>query len=152
MFTIVEDKAKKKEDTLSKVVTSEDLTRVFPDLFESQFSVGREATTPAGASSYMDLEVKNEQEESRLPFSVIPPEMEIVKDPSNQIQPTGTEGFAQLFKSRYEKLCKIFQERPEGRQIVNDPKTRYGERQWKNFGSCPFKAANQEWNGMHYRR
>ena len=45
-------------------------------------------------------------------------EVEIVKNPSPHIQPTGIEGFPQLFKSRYEKLSKILAERPEGRQVV----------------------------------
>ncbi len=119
MFTTLEDKAKKKGDILSKTITSEDLVRVFPDLFESQFLVEREVATPVDISPYADLEaLKKKQERSHPSSSAIPLEVEIVKDPSKQIQPTGTEGFAQLFKSRYEKLYKIFQERPEGRQVV----------------------------------
>ena len=119
VFTTLEDKAKKKGNSLSKSITSEDLARVFPDLFESQVLVEREVTASVDASPHLDGEVQgnDKQEGSHSSYS-IPREMEVVKDPSKEIQPTGTEGFAQLFKSRYEKLYKIFQERPEGRQVV----------------------------------
>ena len=45
-------------------------------------------------------------------------EFEVVRDPSSLVEPTGIEGFPQLFKSRYEKIVKILAERPEGRQLT----------------------------------
>jgi DNA polymerase II small subunit len=45
-------------------------------------------------------------------------DVEIVRDPSSYIQPTGIEGFPQLFKSRYEKIVRILSERPEGRSLT----------------------------------
>jgi len=115
VFTTLEDKAKKKESNVSKTIASEDLVRVFPDLFESQFLVEKEVSISVDISPQIDLEAEKGRNYSP---SSIPQEMEILKDPSNEIRPTGTEGFAQLFKSRYEKLYKIFQERPEARQVV----------------------------------
>ena len=46
------------------------------------------------------------------------PDVEILGDPSLDIQPTGIEGFSQLFKSRYEKIVRILMERPEARQLT----------------------------------
>ncbi|MHB8565572.1 MAG: DNA-directed DNA polymerase II small subunit [Nitrososphaerales archaeon] len=92
----IEDKAKKSSS--EKTITSEDLARIFPDEFPE------------------DNHPSVESQEK---------EFEVLKDPSYKIQPTGTEGFAQLFKSRYEKLSKIFMERPEGRQLVKISKINY---------------------------
>ena len=114
VFTTLEEKAKEK-GVLSKTIVSADLARTFPDLFESQFLLEDKKRVSNDSLVAYSETAKNEQDASQ---SSTPSEMEIVKDPSKQIQPTGTEGFTQLFKSRYEKLCKIFQERPEGRQVV----------------------------------
>src|SRR5208283_4166620 len=46
------------------------------------------------------------------------PDVEIIEDPSLDIQPTGVEGFSQLFKSRYVKIVRILMERPEARQLT----------------------------------
>lgn len=108
LSTTIDDKAK---NNAEKNVTSDDLQQLFPDEF--LFLVPQTATAS----------------EKETPSQQQPPEtkseFEILKDPSDKIQPTGTEGFAQLFKSRYEKLTKIFMERPEGRQLVKISKINY---------------------------
>ena len=96
----IEDKAKR--DSTEKNITPADLQRILPDEFGLFFEEQSADGSPI-------------QDSSESPNVG---EFEILKDPSDKIQPTGTEGFAQLFKSRYEKLSKIFMERPEGRQIV----------------------------------
>ena len=45
--------------------------------------------------------------------------IEVVFDPSTTIETSGSEGFALLFRSRYEKLLRILRERPEARQLTN---------------------------------
>ncbi len=115
-----------------KTITGEDLNRAFPDLFigitnnmerptpqqpkvvQQQQQASATATTDAkGPATPTQSPVANPTVEAFQEQ-----EIEVIKDPSEKVRPTGTEGFAQLFKSRYEKLTKIFMERPEGRQIV----------------------------------
>jgi DNA polymerase II small subunit len=81
-----------------------DLKLLFPDFFDF---VEESGFVGGGAG-------KQETKDG----SSITPEVEIVQDPSSSVQATGTEGFSQLFKSRYEKLVKILMERPEGRQLT----------------------------------
>ena len=119
---VLENKAKSK-GVPSKTIVSEDLFRVFPDLFESGFLIKSEkkvVETIITPSAFTESKVEKVKQENAVESSLarITSEIEVIKDPSKQVRPTGTEGFAQLFKNRYEKLNKIFQERPEGRQVV----------------------------------
>jgi len=112
----LEEKAKSKNES-SKTITIEDLVYVFADLFEVGPSANvKESKSDQSPSLHGEVLKKETDTVSQSPR--IRPEMEILRDPTKEVKPTGTEGFAQLFKNRYEKLNKIFQERPEGRQIV----------------------------------
>ena len=108
LSSVIEDKAK---NNAEKNVSANDLQRLFPDEF--LFLVSQSTS-----STESDFTPSPQQPDEKSEF-------EILKDPSDKIQPTGTEGFAQLFKSRYEKLTKIFMERPEGRQLVKISKINY---------------------------
>ncbi len=99
----IEDMARRSiAQKAQSTITADDLSRTFPDLFE-----------PISASLNQGIQMgkigEREETESNI---------EIVKDPSSQIEPVGIDGFSRLFKSRYEKLMKIFRERPEYRQLV----------------------------------
>ena len=117
-----------------KTITSEDLNRAFPDLFigitnnverptpqQPKKTVLQQQQASAAATEVKGPPPTPAATQSSSSPSIQPfqeQEIEIIKDPSEKVRPTGTEGFAQLFKSRYEKLTKIFMERPEGRQLV----------------------------------
>lgn len=95
---VVEEKAR--SSLGSQSIGVGDLISTFPEIFDSiidsKVTVNSVDTQSTGATQ----------------------ELEIIKDPTEAVQPTGIEGFAQLFKSRYEKMVKILMERPEGRQIT----------------------------------
>ena len=95
----IEQKSRPGAQDVSKSIGAKDLSEFFPDVFESPPEPVSSAVYGAGVQ-----EVKSD--------------VEIVKDPSEDLRPTGLEGFAQLFKSRYEKVVKILMERPEGRQLT----------------------------------
>ncbi len=96
---------KGRSGSLSRAIEQADLVECFPELFELiVINVSPNPATHGTKNAPIDLAPEGE--------------VEIVKNPSPHIQPTGIEGFPQLFKSRYEKLSKILAERPEGRQVV----------------------------------
>lgn len=88
-----------------------DLFEAFPDVFDfttDSFAGRQEATLPKDSEAHVE---PTDNASTKFEF-------EIMKDPSSKIEPTGIEGFPQLFKSRYEKLMKILGERPEARQLT----------------------------------
>jgi DNA polymerase II small subunit len=94
---VVEHKAKRSTD---KTIEPNDLRDIFPDLFAFP-------STTSPAQGHTELVQANDKAD-----------VEILEDASLEVQPTGVEGFSQLFKSRYEKIVKILAERPEGRQLT----------------------------------
>jgi len=167
IFVTLEEKAKGKDESASKSITPEDLVRVFPDLFEIELSAVASSGVVIPSAVIFSERKASGSNIGEKPSSISPNHSEIVvlKDPTDQVRPTGTEGFAQLFKSRYEKLCKIFQERPEGRQAVKIAKLNmdkgnakvvglvFSKRQTKNgieisidddSGKASFFALNEE--------
>ena len=106
--TVIEQKAKRMS---GQTIEVRDLVDAFPDVFD----FGTNTVSPTAASPAIEhnavkvVESLSQQEKD---------EVEVVEDPSSDLQPTGIEGFSQLFKSRYEKIVRILMERPEGRQIT----------------------------------
>jgi len=100
--SIVREVIERKARTRSKSLEIErsDLVEAFPEIFDLLEAA---ALIPQAAP------VQSE---------AIEQDVEIVRDPSSHIQPTGIEGFPQLFKSRYEKIVRILSERPEGRSLT----------------------------------
>ncbi|MHB1868115.1 MAG: DNA-directed DNA polymerase II small subunit [Nitrososphaerales archaeon] len=110
-------------------IQTSDLKEVFPMIFD-----------------FLDVPVVPPEGPKRMEAGSIKSDVEIVEDPSGEIQPTGIEGFPQLFKSRYEKILHILMERPEARQITKISKVNmekgnvkiaglvYGKRPTKNGG------------------
>ncbi|MDA4111676.1 MAG: metallophosphoesterase, partial [Thaumarchaeota archaeon] len=98
---VIEVKVKKMLGSGMATIEVTDLIDTFPEIFEFE-------QPPAKIL------------ESSGTAPIDPPQfdIEIVKDPSPFIQPTGIEVFPQLFKSRYEKIMRILAERPEGRQLT----------------------------------
>jgi DNA polymerase II small subunit len=94
---------KKAKGQLSRTIESWDLRELFPDLFDFV------------ETDLVDVKVSTAVEVAK---GVVTPDIEIVEDASLDIEPTGIEGFAQLFKSRYEKTVRILMERPEARQLT----------------------------------
>jgi DNA polymerase II small subunit len=87
-------------------ITIDNLVSVKPDLFDEH--------RVEHPSSLVDgLET---QHEMTLPEK-IESNIQVVSDTSSTIVSTGCESFAELFRSRYEKLLKILKERPESRQL-----------------------------------
>ena len=95
---VIEKKTKSAADSLS--ISVNDLIDSFPEIFEGLLELET-------VVSQVGIERANGLED-----------LEIRKDPTESVQPTGVEGFSQLFRSRYEKIVKILMERPEGRQIT----------------------------------
>ncbi len=95
---VIEIKARAKSKSLE--IERVDLVEAFPEIFDV-------SETPSVVSQ--SVAVTSESIEQ---------DVEIVRDPSSHIQPTGIEGFPQLFKSRYEKIVRILSERPEGRSLT----------------------------------
>lgn len=87
-----------------KTIEVNDLTTFFPDVFD--ISEGLDENRESGVDE----------------LSEIKSDVVVVEDPSWKLKPTGMEGFAQLFKSRYEKIMRIMMERPESRQLVKASK------------------------------
>ncbi|MEM3437227.1 MAG: DNA-directed DNA polymerase II small subunit [Nitrososphaerales archaeon] len=80
------------------IITKQDLERVLPSDFKETEQIKAE-TKP-------------------IVQEHIEPEFEIVKDPTHYIAPIdGLKGFQSLFRSRFEKLMKIVQKRPDSYQI-----------------------------------
>ncbi len=104
---VIEMKARRAVGTGRTTIEFSDLTEAFPDVFE--FEQHGEVKPSASITSANGVTAPADPPQS---------EIEVVKDPSLAIQPTGIEGFPQLFKSRYEKLVKILSERPEGRTLT----------------------------------
>lgn len=97
---VVEKKAKR---VFGRTIEANDLKEVFPEIFE-----------------FLEVE-QTRVEESAVMEAIIAPaqeDVEIKADPSLDIQPTGVEGFSQLFKSRYDKIVRVLMERPEARQLT----------------------------------
>ncbi len=101
MREVMEIKARTR--STSRAIERSDLVEIFPELFD----LIAESTPSSGVP-----DTKKVVSES------IEAEVEVMKDPSSHIRPTGIEGFPQLFKSRYEKMSRILAERPEGRQVI----------------------------------
>lgn len=99
--TVIENKARRTTPEALSIASS-DLIESFPEIFDGLLD------TNNVVNGSIDEESLTETGQG----------LEITKDPTEAVQPTGVEGFAQLFKSRYEKIVKILMERPEGRQIV----------------------------------
>jgi len=95
---VIESKARAR--SRSQEIERIDLVEAFPEIFDIV-----EAPAPIPQSVTVTSEP-------------IEQDVEILRDPSSYIQPTGIEGFPQLFKSRYEKIVKILSERPEGRSLT----------------------------------
>jgi DNA polymerase II small subunit len=100
-------------------ISVNDLIAIEPDLFEGlqTESEALATVTTVQEGNQQDVIVKEN----------IEPKVEILRDPSDKIQPVGIEGFAQLFKSRYEKLMKILRERPEARHLSKISEIKEGE-------------------------
>jgi DNA polymerase II small subunit len=92
---VIGEKSKGKGDF---VISSNDLRAAFPDVFEFEEPTDRVIPNDDPAPAKGDIEV--------------------LEDSSEKLEPTGVEGFSQLFKSRYQKLVRILMERPEGRQLT----------------------------------
>jgi DNA polymerase II small subunit len=99
---VIEVKARRMMGAGITTIEITDLIETFPQIFE------------------LEQQPQTKTPESSIVAAKEPPqfEIEIIKDPSSFIQPTGIEGFPQLFKSRYEKILRILAERPEGRQLT----------------------------------
>ena len=95
---VIEKKAKTQ---LGLTIESSDLKELFPELFDFLET----------SQTHVEAPVIEESSNAK-------PDVEILGDPSLDIQPTGIEGFSQLFKSRYEKIVRILMERPEARQLT----------------------------------
>jgi len=93
---------KKAKEDLGQAIESNDLKEMYPELFDF-VEVGQ---------------VRVEVSVVEKANTTNKPDVEIIEDPSFDIQPTGVEGFSQLFKSRYEKIVRILMERPEARQLT----------------------------------
>ena len=93
---LMEEKAKA---GTGKSISVNDLKSALPEVFD-----------------FRDLEPKASLSGSDA--VVVSEGIEIVEDASHEVEPTGVEGFPQLFKSRYEKLVRILMERPEGRRLT----------------------------------
>lgn len=98
--TIVHEVMEVKAKGNSRAINESDLAGAFPQLFD----LALPSVVP-----------RQESDHAAPPEST---EVEVLKDPTERIHPTGVEGFPQLFKSRYEKMSKILAERPEGRQVT----------------------------------
>ncbi|MDG6904813.1 MAG: DNA-directed DNA polymerase II small subunit [Nitrososphaerota archaeon] len=97
---VIEDKSRPGSTIGGTTVDVADMRETFPDLFDTV------------------MDPVNENDAGSVASSEVASDVEIVKDPSGDLKPTGMEGFAQLFKSRYDKVVKILHERPEGRQLT----------------------------------
>jgi DNA polymerase II small subunit len=95
---VIENKARAKSRSLE--IERTDLVEAFPEIFDI---VEAPVVIPQSIPKTSEP---------------IEQDVEIVRDPSSHIQPTGIEGFPQLFKSRYEKIVRILSERPEGRSLT----------------------------------
>jgi DNA polymerase II small subunit len=89
---------------LAKRIEASDLLAVEPELFED---LGRSELAETTKIIEQQVSVASDLEAK----------VDVVRDPTEKIQPVGIEGFGQLFKSRYDKLMKILRERPEARQL-----------------------------------
>lgn len=106
MREVMETKARSKSP--SKAIDRSDLVNTFPELFD-----------PVTVTTRATVVMRDSQSATGpSPESPVEADVEVVKDPSSSIHPTGIEGFPQLFKSRYEKMSRILAERPEGRQVT----------------------------------
>ena len=102
---VMETKARSKN--MSRAIERTDLVDAFPELFDLI------SVNPPSTSHESKITVSSASAETVTDGDVV-----VLKDPSSHIQPTGIEGFPQLFKSRYEKMSRILAERPEGRQVT----------------------------------
>ncbi len=84
-----------------RTITGEDLKKFVPDVFET---LDQELNVLADGNKFARADVAATN-------------VEVMSDPTQSAQAIGIDGFAQLFKSRYEKLSRILKERPEARQI-----------------------------------
>ena len=105
---VVIDRKSKSQSNLTISVT--DLRGAFPDVFD--FTEVREG---ARDEKFAGVDVTGKGD------------VEVVEDSSLDVEPAGVDGFSALFKSRYQKLLKIFMERPEGRQMSKISKINNGK-------------------------
>ncbi len=82
-------------------ISENDFVQFLPDIFGD---LAEEASPIEPAELHLSNNVK--------------PDVEVLKNLSNEAEPAGIEGFSELFKSRYEKIVRILMERPESRQLV----------------------------------
>ena len=115
-----------------KTIEVEDLKRVLPGLFDlaKQSEVKVVTETESKASTTSD-------------------DIEIVEDASREVQPTGVEGFPQLFKSRYEKLVRILMQRPEGRHLTKISKI-IGEKGTVRIAGLVFSKRPTKTGGVEF--
>ena len=121
---VIENKARARSRSLE--IERIDLVEAFPEIFDL-------VETPAPIPQ--SVAVTSEPIEQ---------DVEIVRDPSSHIQPTGIEGFPQLFKSRYEKIVKILSERPEGRSLTKVSKSKQGKGQLQDRWTRFFPQADEK--------
>jgi len=112
-------------------IQSKDLKEAFPIIFD-----------------FVDTPIVLPEDPVQIEGNFLKSDVEVVEDPSGEIQPTGIEGFAQLFKSRYDKILHILMERPEARQITKISKVNMEKGNVKIaglvFGKRPTKSGGIE--------
>ncbi|MGI0091420.1 MAG: DNA-directed DNA polymerase II small subunit [Nitrososphaerales archaeon] len=138
---VIEQKAK---TSSAQTIEAKDLINAFPDAFD--FGVATAVITSLTVNAEQNIVAKVET--ASQPQEV-EEEVEVVKDQTSELQPTGIEGFSQLFKSRYEKIVHILMERPEGRQIIKISKINNGEKENLKIAGLVF-SKRQTKNGIEF--
>lgn len=107
---VIEEKSKRSLHTGYEVLTinEEDFVRTYPEFFESRTQIADEVTKDS--------------------------DLQVMKDPEIVETKEEIEGFLYLFKSRYEKILKIFRDRPDSTRLQKISEVSFGKGSTKVCG------------------